>query len=271
MLRCYALESMAPIDLVSKGDPPSQAPALVLDTSSFVPYYEQITEQVRRLVQESGLRPGQVFYSEAALAQQLGISKMPVRHAFQKLRSEGLLITKKGKAPVIGRGPVTSNFKELYGFSEQMRRRGLVPSTTLLALEVQHPPPDAAEALKLIAGEQVYRMKRLRFADGDPVAITTSFVPKRIFEGFDQHDLEETSLYYIFENIYGRRLSRSEQIVGAVNAGPEDAQLLQTKVGFALVQIKETAFDVEETALEYGISLHRGDRYAASVVSVRKR
>jgi hypothetical protein len=55
-----------------------------------------------------------------------------------------------------------------------------------------------------------------------------------------------------------------------LSAEHEEAQLLQTTTGGALLLIKETAFDIQETALEYAISLLRGDRYTASVVSVRK-
>jgi GntR family transcriptional regulator len=248
----------------------SVEPILVLEESSFVPYYEQIAEQVRRLIKESTLRPGQTFYSEADLARKLGISKMPVRQAFQKLRAEGLLVTKKGKTAVIGSGPLPWNFKELHGFSEEMRRRGLTPSTKLLSFELQHPDPDTASALTVTRSEHVYRMKRLRLVDQDPVAIVTSYLPESIFPGLDNQDLEGQSLYYIFEQIYGRKLSRSEEIIGAVNAGHEEAQILQTAVGFALLLIKETAFDIGETPLEYAVSLLRSDRYAASVVSVRK-
>lgn len=257
------------LDNSTTDEAPTQLPVLMLDTSSFVPYYEQVAEQVRRLIRENNLKPGQTFYSEAVLAQHLGISKMPVRHAFQKLRSEGFLLTKKGKAPVIGSGPVQWNFKELHGFSEEMRRRGLVPSTKLLSFEVQYPSPEVLKALRIRPSEQVYRMKRLRFADEDPVAITTSYIPTQSFQGFNKHDLEGTSLYYIFEHVYGRTLQRSEQLIGAISAGHEEAQLLQTKVGDALLHIKETAFDTQETALEYAISFLRGDRYAASVVSAR--
>ncbi|MGA8540717.1 MAG: GntR family transcriptional regulator [Terriglobales bacterium] len=256
------------MDTLSDKSP--QPPVLALDTSSFVPYYEQIAEQVRRLIRESNLKPGQTFYSEAVLAEQLGVSKMPVRHAFQKLRSEGFLLTKRGKVPVIGSGPVPWNFKELHGFSEEMRRRGLVPSTKLLSFDVEYPSLEVAKALRIPFSEQVYRMKRLRFADGEPVALTTSYVPKQIFQDFEKHDLEGMSLYYIFEHLYGRKLLRSEQIIAAINAGHEEAQLLQTAVGDALLFIKETAFDARETAVEYGISLLRGDRHAASVVSVRQ-
>jgi GntR family transcriptional regulator len=245
-------------------------PALALNPSSFVPYYEQIAEQVRRLIEGKKFRPGETFYSEAAIAHKLGISKMPVRQAFQKLRAEGLLFIKRGKTPVIGRGPVAWNFQELRGFSEEMRRRGLIPSTKLLTLGLQYPDPETANALRVAPSEQIYLMKRLRFVNDEPVAIVTSYLPERIFPGLDKQDLEGQSLYYIFEHIYGRKLLRSEQTIGAVNAGHEEAQILQTRIGSALLLIKETAFDVQETALEHAISRLRADRYAASVVSVRK-
>lgn len=61
---------------------------LVLDSNSFVPFYEQIVDQVRSLIKEAKLLEGQIFCSEGEIARLLGISKMPVRQAFQKLRSE---------------------------------------------------------------------------------------------------------------------------------------------------------------------------------------
>ena len=254
----------------SDEDRKAAEPVLVLDTQSFVPYYEQIAEQVRSLIKRNILRPGQIFLSEANLARQLGISKMPVRQAFNKLRGEGLLITKKGKTPVVGGGLLSWNFKELHGFSEEMRLRGLVPHTKVLSFELQKPDPETCSALRIPASERVYRVRRLRFVDQEPVAVVTSYLPESIFDGLDNQDLERNSLYYIFEDVYGRKLLNSEQIIGAVNAEHEEAQLLQTNTGSALLLIKETAFDIQETALEYAISLLRGDRYTASVVSVRK-
>ena len=105
-------------------------------------------------MKQGKLKEGQVFCSEGDIARVLGISKMPVRQAFQKLRSEGLLIIAKGKRPVIGSGRVPWNFQQLRGFSEEMRRRGLVPSAKLLALDKVEPALDVAQALKLTPGEQ---------------------------------------------------------------------------------------------------------------------
>jgi len=247
----------------------ASALGLVLDGGSFVPYYEQIVDQVRNLIKKNKLKSGQTFCSEGEIARTLAISKMPVRQAFQKLRSEGLLMIAKGKRPVIGSGRVPWNFQQLRGFSEEMKRRGLVPSAQLLNLEIEEPEVEVAQALKLTPGERVYRARRLRFVNGDPVAVVTSYLPARIFAGIDKQDLEKQSLYHIFEHTYKRKLHWAEEVICAVNAGEEEARTLEAEPGSPLLLIKETTYDDQNVAIEYSVSLLRGDRYTATVVSVR--
>jgi GntR family transcriptional regulator len=244
--------------------------ALAIDGNSFVPYYMQIVDQVRELIKKNKLSEGQTFCSEGEIAQALRISKMPVRQAFQKLRSEGLLVIAKGKRPVIGSGRVPWNFQQLRGFSEEMRRRGLNPSARLLSIGLEDPDLEVAQALKLTPGERIYRAKRLRSVNGEPVAVVTSFLPARIFAGIDKQDLEKQSLYSIFEHSYKRKLLCAEEVIGAVVAGEEEAKILETSAGNALLMIRETTYDSQNVAIEYSLSLLRGDRYTASVISVRK-
>jgi len=100
--------------------------------------------------------------------------------------------------------------------------------------------------------------------------VVTSYLPARIFVGIDKLDLEKQSLYAIFENSYKRNLQWAEEVIGAVIAGEEEAQILETSVGSALLIIRETTYDTQNVAIEYSVSLLRGDRYTASVISVRK-
>ncbi len=243
---------------------------LVLDNASFVPYYEQIVDQVRTLIKKNKLKQGQRFCSEGDIARFLGVSKMPVRQAFQKLRSEGLLVIAKGKRPVIGSGRVPWNFQQLRGFSEEMRRRGLVPSAKLLSMSLQEPDTEVAQALKLTPGERVYCAQRLRFVNGEPVAIVTSYLPARIFAGIDKQDLEKQSLYHVFEHTYKRKLQWAEEIIGASVAGEEEARIFGAQPGSPILVIKETTYDMQNVAIEHSVSLLHGDRYTASVISVRR-
>jgi GntR family transcriptional regulator len=243
---------------------------LVLDTGSFTPYYQQIVDHVRSLVEKKTLREGQTFCSEGDISRALRISKMPVRQAFQKLRAEGLLIIAKGKKPVVGSGRVPWNFQQLRGFSEEMRRRGLVPSARVLGMETAEPAVEVAQALKLSPGERIYLLRRLRFVNSEAVALVTSHLPARLFAGIEKHDLEKQSLYQVFEHVYKRKLRWAEETIGVTVATEEDAGILETSAGSPLLIIRETTYDTQNIPIEYSVSLLRGDRYTASVISVRR-
>ena len=244
---------------------------LALDHHSYVPYYQQFVEQIRELAKAGQVKEGETFWSETDVSRHLGISKMPVRQAYQKLRSEGLLIIEKGKRPVIGSGRLPWNFQELRGFSEEMRRRGLLPSARVLSKKIVKAKGEVAQALRLEDGESVYSIKRLRLVNGDPVAVVTSYLPARLFPNIEKQNLEERSLYAIFENVYKRKLNWAEESIGAVSALEDEATILETAPGSALLLIRETTYDSDRVAIEYSRSLLRGDRYTASVISVRNR
>jgi GntR family transcriptional regulator len=244
---------------------------MVLNSESYVPYYQQIVEQIRALVRLQKAQEGQTFCSESDLAQYLGISKMPVRQAYQKLRSEGLLVIAKGKRPVIGSGRMPWNFQELRGFTEEMRRRGLTPSAKVLSRKTIGAGGEVGQALHLPEGELVYAIKRLRLVNGDAVAIVESYLPARLFPGIEKQNLENRSLYSVYENVYHRKLQWAEELLGAVAAREDEASILETSPGSPLLLIRETTYDNNRIAIEYSRSLLRGDRYTASMISVRKQ
>ncbi len=243
---------------------------ITIDRNSFIPFYRQIFDQIRELIKAGKVSPGQPFWSEGAFAQKLGISKMTVRQAFQILRAEGLLVVEKGKRPLVGAGRVIKNFQELRGFSEEMNRRGLVPSTQLLAIERRHPDPAVASALRLGSEELIYWVKRLRYASNERVGMETTSLPARIFPDLEKQELEKESLYFIFENVYKVKLDWSEEELEAVPAGQEEARLLRVKKGTSLFCMRRTVYSTEGTPIEFGTSLFRGDRYRATIVSRRK-
>jgi len=73
------------------------------------------------------------------------------------------------------------------------------------------------------------------------------------------------------EHTYKRKLQWAEEVIGAVTAGEEDARVLQAVPASPLLMIKETTYDTQNVAIEYSVSLLRGDRYTASVISVRQK
>lgn len=242
---------------------------LSLDANSFTPYYQQLTDQIRELVRSGRLREGDQFLSEGEVANQLGISKMPVRQAFATLRADGLLLIKRGKKPVVGSEKVSWDFRQLRGFSEEMTRRGLKPSSKLLKLERLGADGEIAEALKLKPADPVYRLQRLYYVSDEPVAVVTSYLPVKLFPDLEQKSVDGQSLYHLFENVYKRRLKWAEEEVSATVASKEDAAIMKTARGVPLLTIRETTYDTRQVPIEFSFSRLRADRYTATLRSVR--
>jgi GntR family transcriptional regulator len=246
-----------------------EVPDLSLERGSYVPYYRQIRDQVEALIKAGKLKPGQVIFSEGACATKLGVSKMTVRQAFQALRSEGLLIIEKGKRPMISTGRIQKDFQKLRGFTAEMTRRGLKPSSKVLQFEKAAPDAATANLLRLWRNDEVYRVRRLRYADKEIVGLETILLPARMFPDLAKTDLENQSLYALMETRYAIAVEWSEEELEAIPAEKDDAKVLQVPTGFPLFSMRRIVFAKDDIPVEYGHSLFRGDRYTASVISHR--
>jgi GntR family transcriptional regulator len=247
-----------------------EIPELRLERSSYVPYYRQIRDQVDALIKVGKLKPGQTIFSEGACAEKLGVSKMTVRQAFQALRSEGLLIIEKGKRPIVSTGRIQKDFHKLRGFTEEMTRRGLKPSSKVLQIEQVVPDAATSNLLHLSRQEEVYRVRRLRYANKEIVGLETSLLPARLFPDLDKQDLENQSLYALMKTRYEISVEWSEEELEAVPAQKDEAKLLQVPPGFPLFSMRRIVYAKDDVPIEYGHSLFRGDHYSASVISRRE-
>ena len=69
---------------------------IVLDAGHPAPFYQQIADQVRRLILNGRLPPGSPLPSVRALAAQLGTSVITTRRAYEELERAGLIVTRQG-------------------------------------------------------------------------------------------------------------------------------------------------------------------------------
>lgn len=75
--------------------------------------YEEIVEQIRRLVAEGSLKPGDRLISERELAERLQVSRASIREAFSALDMLGVLESKPGEGTFIREVPQDNIIKPL--------------------------------------------------------------------------------------------------------------------------------------------------------------
>ncbi|MEC3982456.1 GntR family transcriptional regulator [Amycolatopsis sp. H20-H5] len=225
------------------------------------PKHAQLREILRRTV-ERELPPGSPIPSERELAQHYHVSRLTVRSAIGKLVEEGLL------ARVRGKGTFTATRRmelQLYlmSFTEDMRRRGLTPTTEVVRTASEVPPAPSAGALGLAAGVPAHRLVRLRRADGVPFAVERGWYHAARTPGLLDLDLTQ-SLYSQLSDVYGVRPDQAWQTVWAESADRETARLLGMRTGSPLLVFRRVS-SANGEPVEDMTSWYRGDHYQVTM------
>lgn len=74
---------------------------IILNNSSMVPIYEQLTSQIKASVINGESKPGEALPSVRTLAAELKISALTVKKSYDRLEEEGYVVTVHGKGSYI--------------------------------------------------------------------------------------------------------------------------------------------------------------------------
>ena len=74
---------------------------IIINTSLMVPIYEQIVDQIKKLIRNGKLKESDSLPSVRTLSKELKISALTVKKAYDTLESEGFTITVHGKGTYV--------------------------------------------------------------------------------------------------------------------------------------------------------------------------
>ncbi len=203
--------------------------------------------------------PGKPIPSERELVETYDVSRATVRKAIDGLVADGMLQRTHGLGTFAIRPRLTTRL-HLASFSQDMRRRGRVPSSLLLQLEQSEPPAEVRIALGLDRREQAWHLVRVRLADGEPISQEDGWYPANLLPQLDREDLVTGSLYEVFESRYGLLIDRGDQSLWGEVAGEDLADQLAATPGTPLLVFKRTAYSGGRP-IEHVMCRYRGDRY----------
>jgi len=236
-----------------------------LDKGGFIPLYYQIQCALMGKINSGELMNGDPLASEEELARIYKVSRMTARHALHGLKISGFAFSQKGRGTFVTRPKFEKNIMHLRGFTEDMKHIGTVPSSKLLEQTVVKASEELAEKLKVEQEEIVMRLRRLRLADGIPMALEESHIPLKQFPGLDKISFAKQSLYFVLRESYGIRLAWADEVIEALGASPEESELLKIPKKASILSISRTIMTIDETPIEVACSRYRGDCYKASI------
>jgi GntR family transcriptional regulator len=234
------------------------------------PLYATLRDKLATEIMAGRLAARTKLPSERVLSEHYGYSRLTVRRALADLEERGLLVRRRGSGTFVADQLVQKNMRGLASFSEDMRQRGLAPGSIVLRQELTFLSDEQARLLQIAPHEGVALLRRLRLANGVPMALETAMIPAALCPGLvNRTDLDRVSLYEILEREYGLSADYAQEVVEAVNAGVEEAEMLAVAEGAALLRVRRLTTAKMRGPFEYAESLYCGNKYSLGL-SVRR-
>jgi GntR family transcriptional regulator len=236
-----------------------------LDKNGFIPLYYQIQRALMDKIQSGLLAEGDPIASEEELSRIYQVSRMTARQALHGLKISGYAFSEKGRGTFVTKPKLEKNIMHLQGFTEDMRQRGMKATSKILEQSIVEANAELGEKLKLNTGDRVMRLRRLRLADCIPMAIEESHIPLRQYPGLERIDFAKNSLYATLREQYGVRVGYADEIIEALPATREEAELLTIPNKASILSISRVILTMQESPIEAACSRYRGDRYRALI------
>jgi GntR family transcriptional regulator len=215
-------------------------------------------ESVLELIE--GLGVGEAIPSERQLGIDLGVSRLTVRAALDELVREGYLVRRRGAGTFVAEPKVAKGIN-INSFSDDMRERGMQPASRTLDLSVIPAGARLGRILHVSPAEPVVAVKRLRLADGEPMAIELLHVRQALVPGLSAGDLEQNSFYDLLATRYDLSIIGGSQTIEPTVTNDEESSALGVPLHSPALLFERVTQSASGDIVEFTSSTYRGDRY----------
>lgn len=146
---------------------------------------ERIRDAVSDYIRANGLKAGDRIPTEAELCAAFGVSRPSVREALRLLEQERLIVTEHGRGRFVTAAAALQVARPITAFesiTQMLAALGYNPETRVLSSRVvlAASDPQAALALGLVPGEEMFALERLREAGGEVLVYSLDVIPLAI-------------------------------------------------------------------------------------------
>lgn len=233
--------------------------------------YEKIYARIKENIDSRRWEEGGRIPNEMDLMRDFGVSRDTVRKALARLAREGYIYRKSGYGTFVKRQKADYRLITLTSFTEQMRERGLEPSSDVLGLECAPLPDDRVREI-LGAGktDDVYAVTRVRRANGTPMAYEIAHIPASVCPDFEFHFKKYGSLFQIYETVYKHEIDFGRVILEATKCREPVCGYLELPNSFPVLTMNCTAYLADQRPLYHVICHYSSEHYYFSQNIPRK-
>lgn len=232
------------------------------------PLYESVLKDMREMIKNGYWQEGQQLPSEMELANKFGVSRVTLREALRKLEEEGTIVKHQGLGTFVKRQPLLKGgLEKLFSVTSLIKEQGMNPGTSDFAVEKAPARESEARYLGINSGEPIYRIERLRTADGIPVVYCIDRLPAS-FTGPDFQEFKE-SLFAFIESEYGIRITYAISEIKFIKHDHTAEEKLALKKNDSLLLLEQVHYNEDDVPILYSSNYFNASKFKFYIV--RKR
>ncbi len=222
-----------------------------------VPLYHQIAQVLKMRIEAGELSEGRSLATEQLLCREFGVSRSTVRHALAKLKSEGLLQSRRG---VGSRGIPRKVQDKIIRLSGDPLHGALHSRSRIVSLGETAAPGAVASFFGCEPAAPVFRFVRVHYLDERPLSVVISYLPARIGARLSRAVLRQP-MHNVLWQKFGLRQDRSHHAVRVGRADSLVSSLLDVALAEPVLRIQSSVFLANGEPLRWTENFFREDRY----------
>src|SRR5699024_845695 len=142
-----------------------------------LPIYLQIAYQIRDDIINRKYEVNAQIPAEEELASIYGVSRMTARNAVTYLVNKGLVYRVHERDACVSVQQLNRNLNKLNNFKQDMKALGMRPASNILEFLRRLPTQREQQLLHIHKNQEVFNVKCMRYANGEPLGIQSFIVP----------------------------------------------------------------------------------------------
>jgi len=231
---------------------------MTVEKESPVSLHIQIRNDLIAQMLRGELGPNDRLPSERELQSRYDVSRTTVRLALRDLAGSGFIYSRPGKGTFVAPTIIDSTSAQIAGLTDNLTKEGAKATSRILLQEELPASLSMASLLRVNPKAPLFRLRRLRLADGVPVAISDSLLPLEFCEDLPEQDFEKDSLYETLR-ANGLVLAKAELMMIADMPTDDEQRLLEMQDNVPVMRIERITLLSNGQPVEYATSTYQSD------------
>ena len=210
-----------------------------------------IAREIEYEIETGKYAEGDRLPSERILADTFGVQRGTVRSAIEMLEEKGIILSKEREGHYVAPRRIDFDLDAYNSRKVVIEKMGISTSVKLLTFEKISVTNKMSEDTGWPVDTQTFRIMRLRYAAGVPMALERTYIKCELAPGLTEEDVNNKSLYEALATKYNEHVDLAESKVTAVFANGLESILLNIGVARPVMRYEGLVYDREGRLLEY--------------------